>query len=131
MGRSLGGAIAIDLASRVPCRGLIVESAFTSIEDMGRRMFPILPINLLQRYHYDSESKMASLQCPVMIAHSPSDEVIPYDMGVRLFRAAREPKVFVELSGGHNDRAYFEDPEYVNAVHNILDGSVSASPDER
>lgn len=131
MGRSLGGAVAIDLASRVPCRGLIIESAFTSIEDMGRRMFPFLPINLLLRYHYNSERKIAGLDCPVMVAHSPSDEVIPYEMGVRLFRAAKEPKVFVELTGGHNDRAYFEDPAYVKALHNTLDGTVSGADAER
>ncbi|UCE25624.1 MAG: alpha/beta hydrolase [Candidatus Zixiibacteriota bacterium] len=119
-GRSLGGAVAIDLASKVSCGGLIVESSFTSAAGMARRIFPILPTTLLLRYHFDSQDKVAKVKCPVVITHSPDDEMIPFSMGEKLYRSAAEPKQFVRLSGGHNDREYLQKPEYIEAFRRLL-----------
>lgn len=101
-GRSLGGAVAIDLASRTACGGLIVESAFTSAVDVGRRYYPLLPVAWFLRDRYESVSKMARVTCPVLVTHSPDDEIIPYKMGLRLYEAALAPKRLVLLRGGHN-----------------------------
>lgn len=122
-GESLGGAIAADLASKRPCRGLMVESSFTSIVDMGKRMFPILPVRLLVRHEFNSMEKMAKVRCPVLVTHSPDDEVIPYAMGERLYAAANEPKRFVALVGDHNGREYFGLDSYRTAVQEILTGA--------
>lgn len=119
-GRSLGGAVAIDLATRVPCGGVIVESSLTSAADLGKRMFPFMPIKLMLRYRFDSIGKIGTLGCPVLVTHSPEDEVIPYEMGKRLYEAARQPKQFVGLSGGHNERLYFNDEAYIQAVRGFL-----------
>lgn len=124
-GRSLGGAVAVEAATRVPCAGLVVESSFTSAADMGRRMYPFLPIGLLIRYRFDSLSKIGRVSCPVLITHSPQDEIVPYDMGESLFEAAPAPKRFVELSGGHNDREYYDIPAYRASVLSLIEGTAA------
>jgi hypothetical protein len=121
-GRSLGGAVAVELVRRVPCRGLIVESSFTSTLDMGRRSFPFLPIKYLLKYKFDSIAKIGAVTCPVIITHSPDDEIVPYEMGRRLFEAAREPKKFIVLSGGHNEREYLTDKTYREALRDLIQG---------
>jgi fermentation-respiration switch protein FrsA (DUF1100 family) len=119
-GRSLGGAVAVELATRVSCRALIVESSFSSVKDLGRRMFPYMPIGLLLRFEFDSAEKIASLDCPKVICHSPVDEIVPYDLGRKLYEAAAEPKTWIELSGGHNEREYFRDPAYLEAWNRLI-----------
>ena len=119
-GRSLGGAVAIELARRVPCGGVIVESSFTSAADFGRKMFPFLPIRLLLKYHFDSINKIGELSCPVLVTHSPDDDLIPFEMGKRLFDAAKPPRKFIELSGGHNERLYFSDRHYTEGVRAFI-----------
>ena len=121
-GRSLGGAVAVELAHRVKCRGLIVESSFTSTADMGRRMFPWLPVRYLLRHHFDSIKKISTVGCPVLITHSPDDEMVPYEMGRQLYAAAKQPRRFVSLRGGHNEREYFLNSSYTSALRDIIHG---------
>ena len=119
-GRSLGGAVAIELASHVNCAGLIVESSFTSAREMGRLMFPYFPIGLLLRYEFNSIQKIGQINCPLLVTHSPSDDLVPFAMGRRLYDRAVDPKRFVELKGGHNERDYMADGAYIEAVRAIL-----------
>jgi fermentation-respiration switch protein FrsA (DUF1100 family) len=125
-GRSLGGAVAIEAATRARCAGLVVESSFTSAADMGRRMYPFLPIGLLIKYRFDSLSKIGRVSCPVLVTHSPHDEIVPFDMGQMLYDAAPAPKRFVELVGGHNDRGYFDIPAYRAALQSLIRGTADA-----
>ncbi len=122
-GRSLGGAVAIELASQVDCAGLIVESSFTSAKEMGRLMFPYFPIGLLLRYEFESIQKIGQVNCPVLVTHSPSDDLVPFAMGRRLYEESAEPKRFVELKGSHNERDYMSDGAYIEAVRAILYGN--------
>jgi fermentation-respiration switch protein FrsA (DUF1100 family) len=101
-GESLGGAVAIDLAVKRELGALIVESGFTSIHDMAKKIFGVAP-SILIHAKYDSVDKIRTIQMPKLIMHSPDDEVVPFLQGRRLFENAPEPKVFVELQGGHND----------------------------
>ncbi len=119
-GRSLGGAVAIDLASRVPCAGLIVESSFTTASDMASKLFPIFPTKLLLKYDFRSIDKIGLIKCPVLVTHSPDDDLIPFEMGKTLFEAANEPKEFIELFGGHNDREYVNSPQYIEAFKKLF-----------
>jgi len=75
-GRSLGGAVAIELANRVACGGLIVESSFTSAKDMGKRIYPFVPVSCLLKYRFDSIEKIDKINCPVLIAHSPDEDTM-------------------------------------------------------
>lgn len=114
LGKSLGSAPAVDLASKVEPAGLIVQSGFTSAPDMAATIFPFLPSALL-RTKMDSVGKIANVACPKLFIHSPIDEVVPYKLGRRLFDAAPEPKQFYEVArASHNEtyivggKAYFQ-----------------------
>jgi len=98
VGRSLGGAVAVDLASRRPLAGLVVESSFVSAYRVLTR-FPIYPFDI-----FKSHSKMKQIHCPVLIIHGRQDEVIPFWHGEKLFQAANEPKLSYWVDGaGHNN----------------------------
>lgn len=111
-GRSLGGAVAAWLARLETPAGLIIESTFTSIPDIGRRLYPFLPIRLLSRYSYDTLAIIGEINCPVLVAHSRDDEMIPFKHGQKLFDAAQDPKFFFTLTGSHNDGESFFPDEY-------------------
>lgn len=102
-GESLGGAVAAWLAEQKKPAAVILESTFTSLPDMAARFYPLLPARWLCRMRYDTLSRMPAITCPVLVAHSPDDELVPYAQGQRLFQAAREPKVFLPLKGSHNN----------------------------
>ena len=101
-GRSLGGAVAVDLASRADASGLIVESTFTSIRTLVRLIYhlplPELPVK------YDSLSKIRQLKMPLLAIHGERDDLIPFADGRTLFEAAPEPKTWYPIPwAGHND----------------------------
>ena len=102
-GESLGSAVAVNLASSTPVGGVVIEEAFTSIGDVGQRMFPFLPVRWLVRNKYDTLSKIGRLNAPLLILHSRDDEYFSMRHAERLLASAREPKQLVELRGGHND----------------------------
>ncbi len=122
-GRSLGGAIAVDLASKVNCSGLIVESSFTSAKAMANEMFPIFPMSLILKYKLNSIDKISKIKCPILVTHSTEDDIIPYKMGEELFKASVGTRKFVKLQGSHNDRFYFQAPEYRNTLIEMLNGN--------
>ena len=111
-GRSLGGSVASWLAEQVSPSALVIESAFTSAPDMAGKVFPYLPGRLLCRFKYDALSHVKKIHCPILIAHSRDDEMVPIQNGRRLFAAANEPKVFVEMRGEHNSGGLDVDPDY-------------------
>ena len=119
-GRSLGGAVAVWLASQVDSGGLIIESTFTRMVDMGKHRYPFLPARLLTRIHYDSLSHIRDVKCPVLGAHSPDDETVPYILGKSLVEAVPNLKYFVTLNGGHNDTFFDSGPDY----HKLLDSFI-------
>ncbi len=102
-GRSLGGSIATHLAADVQPAALVLESAFTSYPDIGAKFHPCMPVRLFARFRYDTLAYIRNVSCPVMVVHSRDDELVPFEFGLRLFQAAREPKHFTEISGSHSD----------------------------
>lgn len=103
-GWSLGGAVAIDLASRGKVAGVISFCTFTSMAEMARRNLPLLPASLLLRHRFDNESKIAKVTCPILIGHGRRDTLIPHSMSDRLAEAARAPVMrFTVEEAGHND----------------------------
>jgi uncharacterized protein len=102
-GRSLGAAVASEIAKRKNPGALIVESAFTSAPDLGQSLYPWLPVRLLSKYHYPTKENLSVLSCPKLIIHSPEDEIIPFEHGQRLYEQASQPKEFLSIRGGHNE----------------------------
>ena len=115
-GRSLGGAVAAHLASRVPAGGLILESTFSSARDFARRAFPLLSHVMLLRYRFDTVAALRQVHCPVLVLHSPTDEIMPYALGQAVYAAAHPPKAFVELRGDHNGGFLQSQPRYEQAL---------------
>jgi fermentation-respiration switch protein FrsA (DUF1100 family) len=102
-GRSLGGAVAVWQARNHKPGALILESTFTSVPDLAAKVYPFLLVKLMSRFKYDTEGYLEAVDCPVLIVHSPDDEMMPYKHGQQLFEAANEPKEFLEISGSHNE----------------------------
>ncbi|MFH0953430.1 MAG: alpha/beta hydrolase [Verrucomicrobiota bacterium] len=119
-GQSLGGGVAIQLALDKPVRALVIESAFPSTVDMALHVYPWLPVRAMCHFKYDSLSKVGSVRIPKVFAHSRDDEMIPYELGRKLYEAAAEPKQFCELEGLHNDTGWSTNPEYWKAVEQLV-----------
>jgi pimeloyl-ACP methyl ester carboxylesterase len=100
-GWSLGAAVAVDMASRVPPAALILEGAPASLVDLTGRRYPFFPLRLFIRSPFDSIRKIGTIPAPILFLHSEDDEIIPIEEGRRLHRAARGATMFVELRGGH------------------------------
>jgi fermentation-respiration switch protein FrsA (DUF1100 family) len=120
-GFSLGSAVAVDLAARVPAAGLMVEGALLSVADLGAPAYPFLPVRLMVRNRFASVDKIARVDMPKLFIHSIEDEQIPFAHGRKLFELAREPKRFVEVHGGHIT-AFKVDPEFESGMARFLAG---------
>jgi len=120
-GRSLGGAVAAELALRANPAGLIVESSFSSIPDLGKKLYPWLPVKMLSKYHYATVDKVNLVKCPKLIIHSPQDEIIPYTHGQAIFKKAAFPKKFLEISGGHNEGFLVSGQVYQGGLKEFMD----------
>jgi len=123
-GRSLGASIASWLAAKHTPAALIIESGFTSVPSMGQRFYPFLPIRWLTRFKYDTKQYVKNISCPVMVAHSKHDEIIPYDEGREIFAAAHEPKQFLEMQGGHNDGFIVSGISYIKGLKSFINASL-------
>jgi fermentation-respiration switch protein FrsA (DUF1100 family) len=103
VGESLGGAIAVELASRHSARLLVLHSAFTSFPDVAQARVPWVPARYLVRNQMKNYDKIGRLHCPVVITHGTADKTVPFAHGERLFAEANEPKKFVRMEGdGHH-----------------------------
>ena len=118
MGRSLGGAVAVDLAQD-GARGLVLESTFTSIPEMAAVHYPWLPFRRLIRNRFDSVTKIGAYQGPLLQSHGTADRVVPFEIGRRLHDAANVPKQFLVIEDGdHNDP---QPREFYDALIEFLD----------
>ena len=123
-GRSLGASIASKLANKHTPAALIIESGFTSVPSMGQRFYPFLPVRWLTYFKYDTKEYVKNISCPVMVAHSKNDEIIPYDEGREIFEAAPEPKQFLEMQGGHNDGFIVSGTSYVEGLRSFINNNL-------
>lgn len=120
LGKSLGGVPAVDLASNVHAAGLIVQSSFTSAADMASKILPFCP-KIFLRTRMDSASKISQVRGPKLFIHSRADEVVPYELGKRLFEVAPEPKEFYEVKGAHHNSTYIVGGEpYFEALRGFI-----------
>ncbi|MBW3598810.1 MAG: alpha/beta hydrolase [Planctomycetes bacterium] len=118
-GRSIGGAVAIDLAAANGARGLIVERAFTSLPDVAALHFPWAPVRWLMRNRLDSLRRIQDYRGPLLQSHGTVDSIVPFGLGRRLFEAHPGPKEFLPLQGhDHNDPPA---PEWHDRIDHFLD----------
>ena len=115
-GHSLGASVAVELATRVPAAGLVLDGALTSVVDRAQELFPYAPVRWLAANRYPSIERIGSLRLPKLFLHARDDEVVPIAHGRRLFEAAAPPKRFVELRGTHGDAFDADSAEYYGAI---------------
>lgn len=127
-GESLGGAVASWLAAESAPAALIVESSFTSAVNLGAEVYRWLPVRWLARYRYPTIEHLARVHAPVLIAHSRDDEIVPFRHADALFAAARPPKQFLELTGGHNDGPRARGMRYVAGIEFFLNTALQKLP---
>lgn len=120
-GRSLGAAVASRLATEVQPRALVLESCFSSARDVARKVFPILSRVVYQRFNFNTADNVKHVSSPLLVLHSPEDEIIPFELGNKVYLAAGEPKRFVELKGDHNTGFLRSRPAYEQAIKAFLD----------
>lgn len=128
-GQSLGGAVAARLAARYKSGALILESAFTSIPDIAAHHYPWLPTRLLARFSYATKDYLKKVDVPVLVIHSPDDEIVPFSHGEALFNAANEPKEFLRISGSHNEGYILSGSEYSDGFARFLGQYMQVSSD--
>lgn len=120
-GESLGGAIAVHLASRVTPSGLILQSTFTSARDMAKTMFPMGLLQPLVNVHFNSADAITRITCPKLFIHGERDDTVPFRLGKDLFRLAPDPKFFYAVpEAGHNDLLLVAGPEYIRQLKLFL-----------
>ena len=115
-GRSLGAAVAIDLALNRKAKSLVIESAFTSTKDMAKTMFLFNIASFILPPNYNNLDKISRVHIPKLIMHGDDDEIVPFDMGQQLFTASKDPKYFYKIGGaGHNDTYIAGGERYLQA----------------
>jgi len=121
-GRSLGSAVAVDLAVKEECCALILETPFTSIKEMGKKLYPFLSISLhFLRTKYDSLSKIKQIKVPILIMHGDKDELVPIEQGKMLYEKANEPKEFYTIPGAmHNDTHIVGGEKYFDVIRDFV-----------
>ena len=129
-GRSLGCAVAAEMAIKHPPRALICESGFTSVRAMATKVYQFLPgLQFLVTTKYDTLDKIAKVDVPVMVLHGDRDEIVPFSMSRELFDAAKGPKRFYTIEGaGHNDTYHVGGPPYFKALQDFVDEVTGEQP---
>ncbi|HPT29239.1 MAG TPA: alpha/beta hydrolase [Bryobacteraceae bacterium] len=123
-GESLGTAVAVDLATRNQCAGLVLEAPLTSASAVAGTVVPLLGRTLISGF--DSLSRISRVKAPLLVIHGTRDEVIPFRMGQELFDAANEPKQFWAVEGaGHNNISETAGPAYAAKLKEFL-GSLAS-----
>ncbi len=117
LGRSLGGAVATNVAVEKRIRQLILVSPFTNVRDMVPHVLPVPGLHYLVSSEFDSLSRIRQINVPLLVIHGGKDPVIPIELGRKLYEHAAEPKTFVELpEAGHNNIGLVAGREYMDAI---------------
>jgi pimeloyl-ACP methyl ester carboxylesterase len=128
-GWSLGGAAAVHVASTRRVPALVVASAFTSLKDMARRLFPILPTSLVLQHHFENEGKLRDIKIPLLIVHGRHDRIVPFEMSEKLRAAAPQAQV-VPIDSDHNDLFDSGGVGLVDVIQQFIERHAGDAPDQ-
>ena len=118
-GESLGTAIAVEIAQNKKYAGVILESPFTSMTNMGKKYYPFFPVSFLLKDKFESHNKINKISFPILIIHGKVDKIVPYSMGKKMYELARQPKFFYSQEYGDHMVEY--DKELLLALKNFID----------
>ena len=115
-GRSLGSAVAVELATKVPSAGVILLSVLDSVPAAAERLYPWAPVRWLSSHRFESVAKAAQVRAPVLLVHAVNDRLIPLEAARSLFALFPGPKLMLESGGGHN-RAGIGEAAFADALN--------------
>lgn len=127
-GRSLGAAVAAHVAARNPVAGLVLESAFTSVADMGAELYPMFPVRPLVRHRYPTLETLQEVSAPLLVIHSPEDEIIPFHHGRTLYEHGPEARLLLRIAGDHNTGFLRHRERYVAGWRLFMDDYLGEDP---
>jgi fermentation-respiration switch protein FrsA (DUF1100 family) len=119
-GESLGAAVAIDLAGKYDVAGIIIEGGFSSVKEMAKRIFPFVP-GFIYKSRFDSLSGIRNVNVPKLFFHAGEDEIVPLELGRKIYDAASGPKEFVQINGGHNDSFLVSEEMYLREIESFTE----------
>lgn len=123
-GRSMGGAVASELAAQVTPAALIVESTFSSVPDVAAGIYWWLPVRLLARLEFNAADHIGRTTLPVLVIHSRDDEIIPFEHARRLQQAAGQRATLLEIGGSHNTGFIDSRPRYIDGLEQFIAANV-------
>jgi len=120
-GRSIGGAIALELAVREKVKSIVVQSSFTSLKEIAKEIYPFIPEQLIKNDYWNSKELIKKINVPVLISHGDRDEIISISHSHKLFESANEPKKLIVLKGAtHNDISNFLNEKYFDTLNKLF-----------
>ena len=98
----MGTGVAIEVAQNKNYAGIILESPFTSMVNMGKKYYPFFPVSFLLKDKFESYRKIQKISVPIIVMHGKQDKIVPFAMGKKMYEMANEPKFFyVQEYGDH------------------------------
>jgi len=120
LGESLGGGVASELALRERLGGLVLQSTYTSITDVGAELFPWLPVRWIGSIKYDTRARLPRIKVPLLVMHSRKDGLIGFHHAEKNYAAANEPKLLWEIAGDHNQFLEGNRSRYLEGLNRFL-----------
>lgn len=130
-GRSLGGAVTANLATKVNCAGVILESTFLSTVDVAKDTFSWFPERFARGNEFYTKKIIKNIKVPVLVVHSPQDTVIRYYHGKKIYEMLECEKEFLEIIGDHNEGFIITGDKYLNGLKTFIEKVLnSTSPED-
>lgn len=123
VGRSLGGAIGAYVAQNRNPKGLILDSTFVSVKDLGAELYRFIPVRWMSRFSFNTVKFLRNVSVPVLVIHSRNDDVVPFHHGQRVYESAQGEKSFLEISGLHNDGYLTSSNKYTEGIDSFISQS--------
>jgi len=117
-GESLGTGVAVEIAQNKSFAGIILESPFTSMIDVGKDKYPYLPVKLLLQDKYESDKKIKNIKSPILIMHGKADNIVPFHMGKKMYELSKEPKY--SYFSEHDTHMLNYDEKLLGALKNFI-----------
>ena len=116
-GESLGTGVSINLVKLRKVKGLILESPFTSVAEVGKIKFPFLPVNLILKDKFESKKNIHQVKCPILVMHGFSDKIVPFYMGKNIFDSIEDEKYSFFTEDDHMMQYDFK---MIKAIKNFI-----------
>lgn len=123
-GRSLGGPIGARIAEKYKPKAFILDSTFTSIKDIGAKLYPFLPVRKFFKFEYNTIEYLKGVDCPVLVIHSRADNYIPFSHAQKLLETIDSRKELVETLGDHNTNFMVSREDYKNSIDFFINKAI-------